>query len=259
MTPKERENTLALMSAAAARQTSGRSSLRDWERFSGGDRAARLLALPAKPATYDESERTVTAVLSKGSPVRRPYGTEVLKISPEAVILTRVKTGGIPLLDSHSQSSIASSLGRVADAWVESGSLMGKIKFNATPEGVKAEGMVARSEITGISAGYRVEEWRITDKDGRVLDPEVDRIRFDDDLTFTATRWELLECSLVSVPADSAAAVRASDYDRAFVPAGIGHAAAAAAIERMRRRHANANALADMWARQQMVERRRNG
>jgi hypothetical protein len=27
-------------------------------------------------------------------------------------------------------------------------------------------------------------------------------------LTFTATRWELLECSLVSVPVDSAAMVR---------------------------------------------------
>jgi hypothetical protein len=39
-----------------------------------------------------------------------------------------------------------------------------------------------------------------------VLDPEQDRIRIDDNLTFTATRWALLEASLVSVPAGPAAA-----------------------------------------------------
>jgi hypothetical protein len=38
-------------------------------------------------------------------------------------------------------------------------------------------------------------------------------------LTFTATRWELLECSLVSVPADSAAMVRSlgGNSDRQIV------------------------------------------
>jgi hypothetical protein len=41
-----------------------------------------------------------------------------------------------------------------------------------------------------------------------VLDPEVDPISIDGDLTFTAVRWELVEASLVSVPADSAAMVR---------------------------------------------------
>jgi hypothetical protein len=31
--------------------------------------------------------------------------------------------------------------------------------------------MVARDEINGVSAGYRVEEWEISDSDGRLLDP----------------------------------------------------------------------------------------
>ena len=68
--------------------------------------------------------------------------------------------------------------------------------------------MVQRGEIAGISAGYNVREWQITDADGKVLDPELMRINFDDDLTFTATRWELLEASLVSVPADGASYIR---------------------------------------------------
>jgi phage head maturation protease len=88
----------------------------------------------------------------------------------------------------------------------ERGALIGRFKFNATPEGQKAEGMVARGEVTGISAGYRVEEWSITDEDGDTVDEN--SIRWDDDLTFTATRWQLFEASLVGVPADASAAIR---------------------------------------------------
>jgi phage head maturation protease len=81
-----------------------------------------------------------------------------------------------------------------------------ELAFNATAEGRKAEGMVARGEIAGISAGYRVEEWEITDSENNVIDPE--RVRWDDDLTFTATRWELLEASLVLEAADRGASIR---------------------------------------------------
>jgi hypothetical protein len=59
--------------------------------------------------------------------------------------------------------------------------------------------MVARGEITGVGAGYRVEQWLITDEDGGIVDEK--SVRWDDDLTFTATRWQLLEASLVGVPA----------------------------------------------------------
>jgi phage head maturation protease len=164
-------------------------------------------AAMSAPISYDPKARTFDAVISKGSPVKRFYGTEVLRIGPDAVDLTRMASGGIPLLDHHSQAGINSMLGRLTDAWFERGAaLVGRFKFNATPEGKKAEGMVARGEITGISAGYRVEDWEITDADGDVIDER--DVRWDDDLTFTATRWQLFEASLVGVPADASAAVR---------------------------------------------------
>lgn len=162
------------------------------------------------PGTYDGAAHTVDCVLSVGSPVKLFYGTEVLKISPEAVILTRIKSGGIPLLDSHNQQSISSALGAVRSTWFNRGALMGKLSFHATSAGRLAEGMVARGEISGISAGYRVEKWEISDSEGRKIDPDIDRVRWDDDLTFTATSWELLEASLVTVPADSSASVRSA-------------------------------------------------
>lgn len=62
--------------------------------------------------------------------------------------------------------------------------------------------------ITGISACYTVREWEITDSKGNVLDPEITNIRWDDDLTFTAVKWDLHEASLVSVPADPLSSIR---------------------------------------------------
>jgi hypothetical protein len=158
------------------------------------------------PLSYNAKDRTVDAVISRGSPVKRFYGTEILRISPDAVIIDRLISGGIPLLDSHNQGGISNSLGRVQRVWFSGGALMGKLAFNGTTEGRKAEGMVKRGEISGISAGYRVEEWEVSDPKGNVIDP--DRVRWDDDLTFTATRWELLEASLVCVPADGSAGIR---------------------------------------------------
>jgi hypothetical protein len=173
----------------------------------------------SRPSSYDGANHTVDCVISMGSPVTRFYGTEVLRITSDAVDLDRMKNGSmIPLLDSHQGVGISNALGRFMKVWITRGALMGTIAFNQTPNGKLAEGMVERGEIAGISAGYMVREWEITDSDGNVLDPEVQNIRFDDDLTFTATRWSLHEGSLVSVPADSLSGIRSfgSGADRSF-------------------------------------------
>jgi len=222
MTPKERKLTLDLMAAAAARSAT---------KLPFGDTATRLLA---RPMTFDKTEHTVEAVLSVGSPVKRFYGTEILKISADAIDLSRIKTGGVPVLNSHDQFNALGILGKVDSSWITANSsgkneLRGLLRFSQTDEGIKAAGMVERGEIAGISAGYRVETWLITDAEGRVIDPEVDRIRFDDDLTFTATRWTLLEASLCAIPADQLSTIRMRGGDCAvpdaiFALAGIGAA-----------------------------------
>jgi hypothetical protein len=65
------------------------------------------------------------------------------------------------------------------------------------------------SGLPGVSAGYRVLEWQVADEDGRIIDPET--TVWNDGLTFTALKWELLEISIVSVPADALAGVRSFD------------------------------------------------
>jgi hypothetical protein len=172
------------------------------------------------PSSYDKTNGTIECTISRGSPVARFYGTEILRIDRDAVDLNRLTTSGIPVLDSHQAVGISNALGKVQRVWFSDGALMGKIAFNKTAEGRKAEGMASRGEIAGISAGYVVKDWRITDADNRVLDPDKDNIRWDDALTFEATRWELHEISMVSCPADASAAMRSlgssgSAYDAA--------------------------------------------
>ena len=188
--------------------------------WSPGQTATRFA--DTKPTSFNADNHTVDCVISMGSPVTRFYGTEVLRITPEAVDLSRMENGSmIPLLDSHQGVGIGNALGRFTKTWITRGALMGTIAFNQTPNGKLAEGMVERNEIAGISAGYCVNEWEIKDSEGRIIDPEVDRMRWDDDnLVFTATRWTLHEASLVSVPADQFSGIRAfgsnADRDRAL-------------------------------------------
>jgi hypothetical protein len=207
----------------------------------------------AKPSSYDATNHTVDCVISMGSPVKRFYGTEVLRITPAAVDLTRMDNGSvIPLLDSHQGVGINNALGRFQKTWFKRGGLMGTIAFNQTPNGRLAEGMVERGEIAGISAGYCVDEWEISDEDGRVIDPEVERIRWDQDgLIFTAVRWSLHEGSLVSVPADQLSGIRSlgSGLDRAS--AAIGGYRFADVRQRMLSRHLIAT-------RQRMYDRQAN-
>jgi hypothetical protein len=162
------------------------------------------------PSTFNADDRTVECVISRGSPVQRIFGVEKLRIAPDAVIIDRLISTGIPFLDSHQQIGIDNALGKFQRIWFPGdGSIVGKIRFNNTPKGKLASGMIARGEISGVSCGYKVLDWEITDENGDVLDPEHDRIRWDDTgLTFEATSWELLEVSAVLVAADASAAIR---------------------------------------------------
>jgi hypothetical protein len=169
----------------------------------------RYLDSAATPLSYDGASHTVNAVLSTGAPVRRFFGTEVLRIDQDSIILDRVATGSCPLLDSHNQSTIASVLGRISSTWIRDGALWGRLAFAETRQGKIAEGIISRNEVAGISCGYKVETWEISDADGNIIPEDASQWRWDDtDLTFTAVRWQLLEASLCAVAADASASVR---------------------------------------------------
>lgn len=148
--------------------------------------------------SYDQATRTVDAVFSVGARVKRWGYYEELEISATAVDLTRVLQGQCRFLDAHNQWEMKAVLGVVENARIETGALAGRIRLADTDSGRQAEGMISRGELTGISVGYFVRKWQLVE----ILD--------DDVHVWRAVDWELLEVSLVAVPADPSAGVRSA-------------------------------------------------
>ncbi len=160
-------------------------------------------AAAAAPSTYDPAAHTVELVLSTGADVTRWGYIERLLVSPEAVDLSRMRSGALKVLNSHNAWDIGAILGTIVDARFESGMLVGVCQFAETPAAREAEGMVARGELVGVSVGYEVSVWRAVEI---VTDP-TSGVEIT---VWCADRWALLEASFVSVPADPNAGVRAA-------------------------------------------------
>jgi len=166
--------------------------------FQPGGTLARELRFAAAANSYDSKARTVEGVFAAGSPVRRWGFVETLNMDAAAVDLSRVAGGQCKLLDSHNSYEIDAILGVVEEARIEGGQLVGRIRFAETEAGRKAEGMVARGELTGFSIGYSIQRWLNVSQEDTGLEE------------WRADAWTLLEVTLCAVPADPAATVRAA-------------------------------------------------
>lgn len=155
-------------------------------------RAPATLA-PSSLQRHDDGTVTVDAVLSSGAPVQRRGFIERLAIGPENV----AHAASLPLLDAHRQTSIRDTLGRVDGVRFEGGEIVATLRISDA----NAIAAIERGEITGVSVGYRAN----AHQDSR--DPQSGRI------TRTMTRWEILEVSLVPVPADANAIIRSSPME----------------------------------------------
>ncbi|MBX9885388.1 MAG: Mu-like prophage major head subunit gpT family protein, partial [Novosphingobium sp.] len=136
---------------------------------------------------------TVDVVLTTGAPVQRGGHVEVLAIGRENVEVAP----RIPLLDSHRQTSIADIKGSVSNVRFEPGAIVATLHVS-DPAALAA---IARGDVTGVSVGYRVKKW----SEGRDAKTG-QRVR-------TATLFEIVEASLVAVPADVNATVRSTTME----------------------------------------------
>jgi HK97 family phage prohead protease len=184
--------------------------------FQPGAIARRDLGIA--PASYSANAHTVDAVFSTGARVLRYYGWEELGVSPDNVDLGRVRAGQVKLLDSHNASTIECLLGSVTDVRFESGAIVGTLAFAQTEEGMAAEAMVARGELTGLSIVYAIKA--------------MEKVGVEDSTdVWRATRWELCEVSFVTVPADPSAQVRGLTVDPEDQDSAAPESAAAPAPE----------------------------
>lgn len=159
------------------------------------------LSASFRPETVDEEARTVEVTWTTGADVlRRDFDGrfyERLKVDDDSVDLGRLQSGA-PLLDSHaSLSGVRSTLGVVDRAWIESGEGRALIRFSRRDEVTPVFRDVADGIVRKVSVGYaKHAEQKVGEKDGIAI-REV-------------TRWEPHELSLVPIPADNGAEVRAA-------------------------------------------------
>jgi HK97 family phage major capsid protein/HK97 family phage prohead protease len=145
-------------------------------------------------AAYDKDAHTVTMAVSSETPVDRYYGQEILSHGKGAVRTDRL-SGGVSLLYNHDYDQL---LGR-SQSFELGEPIHVTCRFGTSALAAEKELDVAADILVDVSIGYIVYEWDIVeDKNG---------VR-----TYTAVDWEILEVSLVTVPADPTVGVgRSSD------------------------------------------------
>jgi len=143
--------------------------------------------------TVDAESRTIEFPFSSELPVERWFGDEVLSHKSGAADLTRLNDGA-PLLFNHNMDEI---IGVVESARIEGGRGYTKVRFAKTARADEVRGMVEDGILRNVSFGYRINEMVESVKDGKS--------------TYTATRWEPFEVSMVTVPADHTVGVGRSE------------------------------------------------
>jgi HK97 family phage prohead protease len=161
------------------------------------------LCVRAEVGSVNEDARTVDLIFSTGASVdRMDYWSgkryrEVLSMDPAHVRLERLNAGG-PLLDSHSAWSVGDILGTVVpgSARIEKGKGVATVRFSKREAVEPIWQDVRDGIISSVSVGYRIHKFEEETKKDAVP------VR-------TAIDWEPYEVSMVPMPADTGAKVRA--------------------------------------------------
>jgi len=147
----------------------------------GALRRDNVAAIEVRLKEADSTTR-LTLSASSGEPYERWFGTEVLSHKREAIRWDRFEKSAVPLLFNHNWDD---PIGMVTAARIEGGRLMVDANLFATDRARDIETMVSGG-LRNVSIGYQVHEFSEDTKKG----------------IFTATDWEPLEISIVTVPAD---------------------------------------------------------
>ena len=154
------------------------------------------------PATVDRAARTVEVVWSTGARARNfvpALGliTEELEMSPNAVRMDGLRSGRAPVLDTHRRGGARDVLGRVTAARLERGRGYATLQFSAAADVDPIWQRIADGTLRAVSVGYRVHRY----------EPRPDAATGE--TVHRAVDWEPFEISVVPVPVDRDAAVRA--------------------------------------------------
>lgn len=143
-----------------------------------------------------DDERSFEFSFSSETAVERWFGDEVLSHDEGAGDFSRLNDAA-PLLWNHNRDEM---IGVVEKAWMGADKRgYAKVRFGTSARAEEVLADVRAGIIRNVSFGYRILEMVEAKRDGKS--------------TFTATRWEPLEVSLVSIPADNSIGIGRSDTE----------------------------------------------
>ncbi len=131
----------------------------------------------------DDEKKIIPATLSTETPVARWFGNEILLHDATNVILDRASGNGLAMLFSH---RVDEPIGKIRNVRIENNELKGDLHFANSTKAMETYESVRDGFLDSMSIGYRVKKWE----------------EHDDDDEIRVTSWELLEASVVAVPAD---------------------------------------------------------
>jgi hypothetical protein len=148
-------------------------------------------------AAINVEKRTVELSFASEAPVERWYGMEVLDCSADACDLTRLRESG-PLLVNHNTED---QVGVIDTCAMDGGKGRAVVRFGQSARAKEIFQDVVDGIRSLVSVGYRVREAVLFSKNDKVE-------------TYRATKWEPLEISIVSIPADTSVGVGRSQHSQ---------------------------------------------
>lgn len=155
---------------------------------------------PIRASSWNAERRTFDLILSAGSPVERYDSAgaydEILELRGASAPPV------LPLLNSHNRFDLEARLGDVSNVRMVGAELIGTARLSRhAPLAQRIAAELGDGTRFGVSIGYRVTAWA-----ERINSTTKRREK-------AATAFELLEASLVAIPADQAATTRSVSMD----------------------------------------------
>jgi HK97 family phage major capsid protein len=176
-----------------------------------------VLQRKIESGAIDREKRTVSLSFSSTAKVKRGFGYEVLSHDPKAIDTKRLDSGSVPLLLNHDWSQ---QIGRVLDYQVRGKKAYATAIISRSALGEDVLNDIEDKIRNNISVGYipmaikklkRDElsdlQDELDDLADEIEDPDTEDDDEDEDWdenvdVFQLTRWQPIEVSIVSVPAD---------------------------------------------------------
>ena len=173
---------------------------------------------PCAPATWNPQDRSFDVVFATEAPVeRRDHRGKFFEVLSIAGM--EIPCPSLPVLDSHARGSLSSQIGSANSVRVVGGEALATVRLSrANPIADRVAVDLEAGQTFGVSTGYIINEAKETVRDGA---------RF-----VTATRWTVVEVSLVTIPADSRTGIRSLFMPVATTPAATPETLPPAAVER---------------------------